>query len=83
MGSRHGVPPWIGAAAATRVDLDGNVSSVSENMFKDGKKDEAVNRPKAIADFNLSFGERVFSAAGAACLSAIIVNPLDVAKVHI
>lgn len=29
----------------------------------------------------LGIGERAFSAAGAAFLSAIIVNPLDVAKV--
>lgn len=32
-------------------------------------------------DDNLGIGERVFSAAGAAFLSAVIVNPLDVAKV--
>ena len=32
-------------------------------------------------DWNLGIGERVLSAAGAAFLSAIIVNPLDVVKV--
>ncbi|XP_052619702.1 mitochondrial carrier protein MTM1 isoform X2 [Lactuca sativa] len=31
-------------------------------------------------DFNLSLSERAFAAAGAAFLSAVIVNPLDVAK---
>lgn len=37
----------------------------------------------AAKDVNLGFGERAFSAAGAAVLSAVIVNPLDVAKVSI
>lgn len=32
-------------------------------------------------DDKLGLGERAFSAAGAAFLSAVIVNPLDVAKV--
>lgn len=34
-------------------------------------------------DVTLSFGERAFSAAGAAVLSAVLVNPLDVAKVYL
>lgn len=44
-------------------------------------EEEQSRRGKAVADINLSFGERAFSAAGAAFLSAILVNPLDVAKV--
>lgn len=35
------------------------------------------------SDTQLRIEERAFSAAGAAFLSAIIVNPLDVAKVSI
>ncbi|XP_027350182.1 mitochondrial carrier protein MTM1 isoform X2 [Abrus precatorius] len=35
------------------------------------------------SDTQLSIGERAFSAAGAAVLSAIIVNPLDVAKTRL
>ncbi|KAJ1414688.1 Mitochondrial carrier protein [Sesbania bispinosa] len=35
------------------------------------------------SDTQLSFGERALSAAGAAFLSAIIVNPLDVAKTRL
>jgi hypothetical protein len=33
------------------------------------------------SDFELGFGGRAFAAAVAAVLSAVIVNPLDVAKV--
>lgn len=32
-------------------------------------------------DSDLGFGERAFSAAGAALISALLVNPLDIAKV--
>ncbi|XP_010915702.1 mitochondrial carrier protein MTM1 isoform X2 [Elaeis guineensis] len=35
------------------------------------------------SDIDLGFGERAFSAAGAAVLSAILVNPLDVAKTRL
>ncbi|XP_021280694.1 mitochondrial carrier protein MTM1 isoform X2 [Herrania umbratica] len=82
--SRQGLPSWISAAAATRVDIDGNV----ENMIKDGHGDstsqpQSQKSSKAVTDVDLSFGERAFSAAGAAFLSAIIVNPLDVAKTRL
>ncbi|KAK6260594.1 hypothetical protein SCA6_015068 [Theobroma cacao] len=82
--SRQGLPSWISAAAATRVDSEGNV----ENMIKDGHGDstsqpQSQKSSKAVTDVDLSFGERAFSAAGAAFLSAIIVNPLDVAKTRL
>ncbi|KAF5733108.1 hypothetical protein HS088_TW17G00644 [Tripterygium wilfordii] len=75
VGSRPSVPSWIGAAAS-RVDLDGNVSST---MFP--KDDDSKNSRNK--DTDLGFIERSFSAAGAAVLSAVIVNPLDVAKTRL
>ena len=37
---------------------------------------------KSVFDTNMGFGERAFSAAGAAAISAVLVNPLDIAKVE-
>ena len=62
VGSRPSLPSWL-TAATTRVDFEGNLSSMSSDM-------------------NLGFGERAFSAAGAAAFSAVLVNPLDIAKVE-
>jgi solute carrier family 25 protein 39/40 len=76
--SRQSLPSWITAAAATttttRVDIEG--------INKEGgpKNEESKSVPSA-SDFDLGFVERAFAAAGAAVLSAVIVNPLDVAKV--
>jgi len=76
--SRQSLPSWITAAAATttttRVDIEG--------INKEGspKNEESKSVPSA-SDFDLGFAERAFAAAGAAVLSAVIVNPLDVAKV--
>lgn len=36
---------------------------------------------KCLSENNIGFTERVFSAAGAAVLSAVTLNPLDVVKV--
>ncbi|PIN00570.1 Mitochondrial carrier protein CGI-69 [Handroanthus impetiginosus] len=72
--SRQGLPSWIGLATATRrVELN-------NNMVKEDSVSKESWKPK-ISDVDLSFGERAFSAADAAFISAIIVNPLDVDKI--
>ncbi|XP_075519294.1 mitochondrial carrier protein MTM1-like isoform X2 [Primulina tabacum] len=76
--ARQGLPSWIGAATATRkMELDND-----NNMVKEESLAKGSSNPK-ISDADLSFGERAFSAAGAAVISSIIVNPLDVAKVRL
>lgn len=74
--SRNGLPSWIGLATATRkVEID-------QTMAKKVEPNDGGSSNTKISDLDLSFPERAFSAAGAAFISAIIVNPLDVAKVH-
>ncbi|KAK4411477.1 Mitochondrial carrier protein MTM1 [Sesamum angolense] len=74
--SRQGLSSWMGVATATRkVELD-------KNMVKDEswKKESSKSQ---ISHVDLSFGERAFSAGAAAFISAVIVNPLDVAKTRL
>lgn len=72
--SRQGLPSWLGAATAAKTNMPIEESSGYH-------KQPPPNASKPISDSTLSFRERAFSAAGAAVISAILVNPLDVAKV--
>lgn len=81
--SRPTVPSWL--SAASRVDFDGGTSaanvSMPEAVFLDGREVSNLHQSNSLSDFDMGFTERALSAAGAAFLSAILVNPLDVAKV--
>ncbi|XP_068330802.1 mitochondrial carrier protein MTM1-like [Pyrus communis] len=79
VGSRHGLPSRMSTAAASRVDFEGNV----DTMFRESKDQQKQFHSVRVSDANLGFGERAFAAAGAAFVSAIIVNPLDVAKTRL
>ncbi|KAL6126271.1 hypothetical protein ACLB2K_074322 [Fragaria x ananassa] len=74
--SRPGLPSWM-STAATKVDANFNREQQTQ------KQNQKQNQSVPIPDANLSFGERALSAAGAAFVSAILVNPLDVAKTRL
>ncbi|KAF7844174.1 mitochondrial carrier protein MTM1 [Senna tora] len=83
VGSKQSLPSWVGAAA-TKVDFEGNVSSMSSHSnSRDEHRGYSDAPSRSHSDVQLNFGERALSAAGAAFLSAIIVNPLDVAKTRL
>lgn len=81
--------PWVSSSdeqQIDRVEIDGRDLSIMPELSILDRGDAGFARPdgercKTTSDWKLGVAERAFSAAGAAFLSAIIVNPLDVAKV--
>ncbi|KAK9291304.1 hypothetical protein L1049_019249 [Liquidambar formosana] len=78
---------WMSSEQPSRFEIDGSDLSIPESMVTDAREASHpshghrsnMNTP----DGNLVFVERAFSAAGAAFLSAILVNPLDVVKTRL
>ena len=72
--------PWMASSERSpviEICAQGN-SLLLESTVRDGNEGSPPQSPPS--DIKLGILERAFSAAGAAFLSAIIVNPLDVAK---
>lgn len=69
--------------SATDAWVNGPDLITFESVVDGGDRDgsSVVGQVTSTSDLKLGFVERSLSAAGAAFLSAIIVNPLDVAKV--
>ncbi|GJN16413.1 hypothetical protein PR202_gb03398 [Eleusine coracana subsp. coracana] len=80
--SRGSLPTWM-TAAASRVDLTGGAASSHQGSSPSQSSSSSSQSPSAGADQELGMVERALSAAGAAFVSAIIVNPLDVAKTRL
>ncbi|CAO2206612.1 unnamed protein product [Urochloa humidicola] len=82
--SRGSLPTWM-TAAASRVDLTGGGAASPSHLGSSSSPSPSSSgpAPAAGADQELGMFERALSAAGAAFISAVIVNPLDVAKTRL
>ncbi|KAG8652990.1 mitochondrial carrier protein MTM1 isoform X2 [Manihot esculenta] len=76
--------PWATPDQTARVEINSHDLLMSDSLVIDGAEPGlSVPHPRhsnCKSDWKLGLAERAFSAAGAAFLSAIIVNPLDVVK---
>lgn len=85
----HNQMPWVNAEEQSSriLGINKSVSLMSESLSTadeieaSSTQDSKMQHSSTVSDDKLGFFERAFSAAGAAVLSAILVNPLDVAKV--
>ncbi|KAK4273915.1 hypothetical protein QN277_017218 [Acacia crassicarpa] len=77
---------WMPSGQTLVAGMDGQGSFLlgcaGTGIGRDGEESCSLMKQTA-DDSKLGVGERAFSAAGAAFLSAIIVNPLDVAKTRL
>lgn len=75
---------WMSIDQSSGVEIDKTVALITESMVAEGiVAIQPQTRSGTKSNYQLGVTERAFSAAGAAFLSAIIVNPLDVAKTRL
>ncbi|KAF2315510.1 hypothetical protein GH714_039968 [Hevea brasiliensis] len=74
--------PWVTTDQTSRVEINGHGSLMVDGA-EPGLSVPHPHQSNRKSEGKLELVERAFSAAGAAFLSAIIVNPLDVAKTRL
>ncbi|GAA0145714.1 hypothetical protein LIER_36170 [Lithospermum erythrorhizon] len=79
--SNHNFPTWVGAATATRTQSPLEFDKIE--LINNNNNNMVSKESGSSSDVGLGFLERSVSAAGSAVLSAILVNPLDVAKTRL
>ncbi|KAJ7959278.1 Mitochondrial carrier protein [Quillaja saponaria] len=75
--------PWMNTEQTAAVEIDRQGSLPSELSVTDRDGTGKAGPQPQTSDGELGIAERAVSAAGAAFISAVIVNPLDVAKTRL
>lgn len=74
---------WGSSDQSSSMGIGSGVSLISEPMFRERNEASTSLTSNKGSGGGLGFAEKSLSAAGAAFLSAVLVNPLDVVKVLI